>query len=221
MSNTGTCNPDFAIRLATSHDELEQIYHFRYRIYVEEMQRKQHYADHVRRRIRDPLDDFAINLAAWDPSGNVVGIIRANRADAGDLGNYERFYEMDTAGSAHPTCTSITTRFMVLPEYRRSTLAVRLAIAVYEYGLVRGVAYNFIDCNDHLVPVFQGLGFIQHLPKKCHDEYGWVTCMRLSVLDRTHLKEMSSPFLDSLIRWQRSTQTPHLTTGAGVPAGHQ
>jgi hypothetical protein len=206
FSHATRANARFAIRLATSHDELEQIYHFRYRIYVEEMQRKQHYADHVRRRIRDPLDDFAINLAAWDPSGNIVGVVRANKTDAGDLGNYERFYEMETAGSAHPTCTSITTRFMVSQEYRHTTLAARLAIAVYEYGLVRGITFNFIDCNDHLVPLFKGLGFVQYLPKKYHEEYGAVTCMRLSVLDRTHLKNVSSPFLASLNRWQRVGQ---------------
>ena len=62
----------FQIRRAETSDELEAVYHFRYLIYVEEMQRKQAYADHVRRRIVDPLDDGAVNLVAWSGS-EVVG----------------------------------------------------------------------------------------------------------------------------------------------------
>ena len=194
----------FSIRLARSPSELEQVFKFRYRIYVEEMHRKQKHADHVRKEIRDPLDDFAANFSAWDATGKLVGVLRTNRAKAGDLGAYECFYEMNAACSAHPDRTSITTRLMILPECRGSSLAIEMAVSAYDHGLEQGVTHNFIDCNDYLVPFFKGLGFVQYLPKKYHEEYGAVTCMRLNVFDREHLERISSPFLPSLIRWQTS-----------------
>ena len=44
------------IRQAETTRELKAVYHFRYKIYIEEMQRKQQYVDHEDRMIIDPLD---------------------------------------------------------------------------------------------------------------------------------------------------------------------
>jgi N-acyl-L-homoserine lactone synthetase len=191
------------IRRADEPTELELLFQFRYRIYVEEMGRRQKYADHARRRIRDPLDDFATNLVAWNSENQIVGAVRTNFARDGDLLGYEDFYAMHSVGRAHPINSSICTRMMVAPGHRRSLLAMRLSVAVYEYGLMRNITHNFIDCNDHLVPLYQKLGFVQHLPKQEHPEYGSVTCMVLDVLNRAHLERVSSPFLGSLVAWQR------------------
>ena len=57
------------ITVSTEISELEELFSFRYRIYVEEMQRKQKYASHASKQIRDPLDDFATNLIARDADG--------------------------------------------------------------------------------------------------------------------------------------------------------
>jgi len=44
------------IRPVASSAEFAEVCRFRYQIYVEEMQRKQRYADHNKRIIEDPLD---------------------------------------------------------------------------------------------------------------------------------------------------------------------
>jgi GNAT superfamily N-acetyltransferase len=181
------------IRPAASPEELEAVYRFRYRIYVEEMHRKQLYADHERRLIQDPLDPFSINLVAWKGS-EVIGAIRNNAAEDGPLGQYEAFYEMHAVGNDHPTRTSITTRLMLAPEHRRGPLAIRLANASYQIGLERNVRWNFIDCNDHLLNLFTGLGWIAHLPPAAHPEYGVVHRLRLDLFDSNHLAAVSSPF---------------------------
>jgi hypothetical protein len=95
---------------------------------------------------------------------------------------------------------------MIAPEYRRSTLAVRLSIFVYEYSLNNGITHNFIDCNEHLISFFVGLGFIQHIPLKNHEEYGDVTCMRLQLHDREHMDRLASPFVASLNKWRLQTE---------------
>jgi len=191
------------LRIARTPDELEQLYRFRYRIYVEEMGRIQKHADHVAKRIEDPLDAFATNIVAWDTKGYVVGGVRTNFSRNGFLCGYDEFYNMRFAGAQHPHSTSICTRLMIAPEYRRSTLAVRLSIAVYEFGLEHDVTHNFIDCNDHLVSFFEGLGFVKHIPSRLHEEYGLVNCMCVVLHDRVHLSQVASPFVPSLTRWER------------------
>jgi hypothetical protein len=49
---------------------------------------------------------------------------------------------------------------MVHPRYRNSTLAVRLACETYLHGLEDRITSDFIDCNDHLVSYFTGLGYL-------------------------------------------------------------
>jgi GNAT superfamily N-acetyltransferase len=185
------------IREARSNEELESVYAFRYRIYVDEMQRPQKDADHSRRRIEDSLDVTAINLAAWHDS-TVVGVARVNLARDGALGMYEEFYDMRAAGTDHPWRTSITTRLMVAPEHRHSVLPLLLVLECYRVGLARNLRWNFIDCNDHLVGFFERIGFVPHLPRASHPEYGPVNRMRLDLLDEAHLESVSSPFLGVL-----------------------
>jgi len=185
--------------VAQTRDELELVYGFRYRIYVEEMGRKQKYADHERRRIQDPLDSGAINLAAFREDG-IVGLCRINFPRDSDIGQYEEFYAMSTVGDDHPSSTSINTRLMIAPELRASRLGIKLAMASYEYGVPKGIKWNFIDCNDHLVPFFTALGYVQHVPKAQHEEYGLVTRMRLDVRNLAHLSTLRSPFASMLPR---------------------
>lgn len=181
------------VRLAETAQELECIYRFRYRIYVEEMNRPQRYANHERRRIKDPLDSKGINLAAWNGNA-VVGVIRSNASADDSLASYERFYEMSCVGADHPALTSITTRLMIDASYRKGGVAIRLADASYVIGLQRGIRWNFIDCNDHLVSLFTHLGWKEYAPCAEHPEYGFVHRMRLNLEDIEHLEQMRSSF---------------------------
>lgn len=183
----------FDIRFATSEADLNAIYSFRYRVYVEEMGRKQFYADRDKKTITDPLDKCGINLAAW-VDNQVVGVIRNNASSDGPLGDYEQFYGMCDVGNDHPSLTSITTRLMLAPEYRRGALAVRLALASFSIGMERGTRWNFIDCNPHLVKFFERLGWIEHLPPGDHPEYGRVHRMRLDLQDQERFDALASPF---------------------------
>lgn len=188
------------IRVVEDVEGLEKIYRFRYQVYVEEMQRLQKDADHARRRIRDVLDDSAIHIAAFD-GDEVVGVLRANESRHTRLGFYESFFQLERLGNDHPQHTSIVTRLMIAPHLRRSTLAVRLCIEAYTLGLEEGIKWCFIDCNDHLVDFFRGLGFRPYIGKVRHEEYGEVTPMRLRLNDLAHLDAVRSPFAACLRTW--------------------
>ena len=66
------------IKQAISESEKDDIFKFRYRIYIEEMSRKQKYADHAAKTIKEPLDDDAYLLAAYDSDGLLIGTCRTN-----------------------------------------------------------------------------------------------------------------------------------------------
>jgi hypothetical protein len=126
--------------------------------------------------------------------------VRINFPRDSNIGAYERFYHLSSVGSDHPARTSINTRLMIASDDRKGRLAVRLAIACYEYGTPRGIRWNFIDCNSHLVPFFRGLGYVEHVPAAQHPEYVIVTRMRLDGLNQVHLEAVRSPFARCLAR---------------------
>jgi GNAT superfamily N-acetyltransferase len=165
----------------------------RYAVYVEEMGRRQVHADHVRREVAEPEDASARLLVARRADGAIVGTACVHlKADIPrtlvDMYQLERFHPF------HPAQASTTTKLIVDPRYRRTPLALRLAQACYDIGMEAGVAFNFIDCNAHLRPFFQRLGFRQVFPDFEHADYGTVTPMVLALRDFTYLREIASPF---------------------------
>lgn len=173
---------------------MDRLFTFRYRIYVEEMGRKQKYADHARRLIQDPLDATAHNVVALDGQGQIAGCVRLNLCRDGGTDYYESLTRMEDVGSDHPYHTSLCTRLMVAPEFRKSPLAARLACACYDIAMAQGVVWNFVDCNEHLVPFFRRLGY-RFTHRAFHEEYGDVIVMRLNLQDIDGLHAMQSLFV--------------------------
>jgi len=181
------------IRLVSTPEELESLYQFRYQVYVEEMKRAQVYANHLTRRIEDPLDRGGYNFAAFQ-GDEVVGAVRVNFPRVSSIAYYESFLDMRWADRFRPSATSICTRLMVAPRLRRTSLAVRLAQVSYRFGLFNKIRYNFVDCDDCLTRFFAHLGYIFHQRAE-HPEYGIGNVMRLDLLDRARLAQTRSPFL--------------------------
>ena len=184
------------IRIVKTSAELEQIYQFRYKIYVEEMGRKQTYADHQRKTIIEPLDKTGYIFGAFE-NGEVVGTLRCNLAKESDLGYYEELYRMRSVGSSHPDHTAIITKFIVDGSYRYGRLATRFCQAAYAFGMKNEVKFNFIDCNQHLVGFFKLFGYEIYAANIIHPEYGEVTPMMCNLLDIDLFKERRSPLVKS------------------------
>jgi hypothetical protein len=173
----------------------EEIFRFRYDIYVREMGRPQKDADHARGRIEDGLDAFAFLLAAVDQATTLVaGTVRTNLLRDGDIGAYREIYGLANLSAAARGTSSVTTRLMVERTKRGSAMAVRLASALYAFGLRHGVDADYIDCNPHRVPFFEHLGY-RTLRTIDHPDYGDVTLMRLDLRDLAHLQRVKSPFV--------------------------
>jgi len=181
------------IQTAQATGQALDVFRLRYEVYVEELGRAQTHADHQARTIREPFDENAFLWVAYEGE-RLVGSVRVNYADEGDLGDYPALYDMARMGALHPERTSITTKLVVARDYRNSTLAYRLAMAGYRSMLEDGILHDFIDVYPARIPFFERLGYRIHVPAAHHPEYGSVVVMTLSVRDAVHLERVGSPF---------------------------
>ena len=181
---------------AADTSELGEVGRLRYRVYVDEMARPQRFADHEERTILEPLDHSGIVLIARD-GADLVGTVRWNR---GLPGGYAEFFCPDGGIGEDEARLSVTSKLMVLPDYRASTVAVRLSQATFELAaLGHGALLNFIDCNPHLHDFFAGLGF-EDCGLGDHPEYGTVYRMVLCLPDVARLRALRSPFAEIAAR---------------------
>jgi len=188
------------IRKIESDAELDEVAEFRYSIYVEEMGRRQRYADPSSRRVLEPLDQNARITAAYDAGGKIVGTLRTNYLSESDIGDYRAFYRIEEFGAPFEEHMTVTTKLMVRPELRAGTLPVRLAIEAYREGLNRGVVMDFIDCNRHLEGFFHKIGYRAYCGRRNHPEFGDVLPMVLYTRDWLHLSVVGSPLLKAARR---------------------
>ncbi|MBK8091498.1 MAG: GNAT family N-acetyltransferase [Verrucomicrobiaceae bacterium] len=182
------------VRKAVSQRDFHRLYRFRYEVYVEEMQRPQHHANHDERTIIEPLDDTAHLFIAEDEQGRVVGTGRINFGGESDFGIYRQLYGLECLGDYPLPRVSITSKFMVAPSLRCSFLGLRLALEIYRFGLKEGIQIDFIDCNPHLESLFEGLGYRRYRSRIHHPEYGDVLPLVLLLSDLQHLESVRSPF---------------------------
>jgi len=192
-----------SIRTAESEKDLGAAYRFWYEIYVKEMGRHQDdvLTDHNNNLLYDRLASRGVlKLAELD--GRVVGTVLTTPAVDRHVSKYRRLYCIDESDKAQLSRSCITTKLMVAPEQRNTRLTLRLACATYNHGMRQGMLHNYIDCNDHLVSLFEKLGFERHLPTLYHPDYGKVNSMHLRVTDHIHLAQRRSPFLRLLLKYQ-------------------
>ncbi len=203
-SKTRPPQPSVKARIVIARpQELPEVFRFRYRVYVKEMQRQQRYANHALQQTTDELDAHGVNLMAV-LNGSIVGTARVNFLEDGRVGSYEDFYELDKLSPAERHQTSITTSLIVDQSLRSSSLPLMLVRACYRTLIERDSQLNLIDCNDHLVPFFRRLGY-QSLGQKTHYDYGRVNRMSLELQNEAQLAQARSPFL-RMLRSHRAAQ---------------
>lgn len=191
----------FEIRLASSDEDLERLYRFRYSIYVEEMNRVQYDADHEKKWIQDTLDDKGYNMLAFK-NGNLVGATRINLIRDGYIPYYTEFYRIYEQPGVTMDNACIVTRMMISSSMRKSGLALRLCLESYEFALNSNIRYSFCDCNDHLVDFFQSFGWGHYIGTSVHKEYGEVHPLIIDLHDEERFRGIGSPCLSSFLSWK-------------------
>jgi predicted GNAT family N-acyltransferase len=181
------------VKVAESQTELNEIYRLRYNVYIEEMLRRQEYANEKNKTIIEPIDNTAVNIGAWC-NNTLIGCIRYNLGPETDLIKYWTLYEATLIDGFQPKNSGVLTKFIVHPNFRRTKAGILLCEKAYYTALVKDCKFAFMDCNPLLCNFFTKLGFKKYQANVVHWEYGEVTPMYLNLFDINHLEEIKSPF---------------------------
>ncbi|TGN13152.1 GNAT family N-acetyltransferase [Leptospira ilyithenensis] len=196
------------VRLAQNSEDREKIFQLRYDIYVQEMNRKQSFADHEKARIHEPYDDTGHLFLAEDDD-QVIGTVRINFRKDGEL-ECENLYDMGHFQPFYPNQVSMSTKLMVRREYRSSAAASMLCMKIYEHARENGILIDFIDTNPHLVRLYSQVGYRLYKKNIDHPDYGNVIPMVFLLDDHEYLRQIHSPFLRLAKRYPAGTELADL-----------
>ena len=168
------------IRIFEPGVDTPDIYKFRYQVYEQEMHRDDSYSDHEQQIIKDRLDDFSYNIAAYK-DGQVVAAVRHTFCKDGDPGFYRDFFELEKMGVDYPDKVSYTTRLMVEKKFRRSLAPMKVCAECFNLSIAEKIIWSFCDCNEPLIPFFERMFFEVQDRAKHHPSFGEVTVMRLDL----------------------------------------
>jgi hypothetical protein len=181
----------FLVVRADTPDLSELVYRFRYHIYVEQMGRRQIYADHITKSIKEPLDELGDNFLAIK-DGRLIGTIRRNRLDDPSTAYYQKIYRSNLFDMSRDHNIATTTKLMLLPEYRQSMYSVRLIKEYADHGYRDGVQVELLDCNKHLVQFFEKMGYFSYCGWTFHKEFGKVRPMFFASDITAYMTEVNS-----------------------------
>ena len=179
-------------RIARTRTEKERVYRLRYDVYIEEMGWLLS-VDHEKKLITDWMDSTATIFYGVE-DGQVVATGRSNwyRDGAFEL---EAEYQIGQFVPYYPDRVTTTTKTMIRKDYRRSDVTVQLVSYMYEEGMRKGAAFDFINSSGHLFMFYEKLGYRLYIDNIKHSEYGQVVPMVLALDDIGHLLKVRSPLL--------------------------
>ena len=210
------------IEAASSDAEREAIYRFRYRVYVEEMNRYRSIADHDGKRLVEP-DDAQSHLYYAADGEAVVGTMRLTwGGDAPFTDRHIEQYDLAPFLEAVPQDQMVIgERFMVERAYRGTDLIFRLFCSYLQFVNERRIQLIFGDSEPHLLNLYQGLGFRTYSGKNVNSpETGYLIPLVMVPEDLDYMRTIKSPLCDVLQDFGEAAQmpacVPNLIEGGGA-----
>lgn len=187
------------VREATTEEERDRIFRFRYETYWEQQHLLPELCDHERKTLFD-ADDATARLFYVERGGEVLGTLRANWLADGPVSdeNRELFGVAPFEKSMAPEQMAILSRFIVTPEERGGACAGLLLLEVARFGIENRIHLAFCDCEPHLMPFYRSIGFRSYKSVIGHATSGVLIPLVLAVSDRPYLDSIGS-YLCSLL----------------------
>lgn len=170
---------------------LAELYKFRYRIYVDEMNRTNPGICHKTRTIKDALD-LTGHQAIVTKADEIIACMRINFASESDLQPYSDFYELDLLPGELKKTVFLCTFAMVARSYRNTLVFGRMLQTAFGYALNNGARICYVNANEPYASLYRKLG-TELVMKKVHPDYGEVAIMRLDAYDYERLRAVRSP----------------------------
>ena len=205
-AQTGVAGPEgdtvkarMQVREATTDEERERIFRFRYEGYWEQQRLLPELCDHERKTLRD-ADDAVARLFYVERAGTVLGTLRVNWFADGpaSAANRDLFGVAPFERSLGTEQMALLSRFIVAPEERGGACAGLLLLEVARFGIAKRIHLAFCDCEPHLMPFYRSIGFRSYKSVVGHATSGVLIPLILVVSDRAYLDRIGS-YLCSLL----------------------
>jgi Cyclic nucleotide-binding domain/Acetyltransferase (GNAT) domain len=191
------------VHIASSEDERDAVFSFRYSVYVEELGRKLGNADHRVRRVHDEEDDkpYTMLLYTADDDGSLTGTIRVRHWRPGEVPEKDsKAFSMELFDGMSKLGTAEAGRLMIKPDHRGQLGIVSIACALYQLAATElAVDVAFLNCATGLVRHYRLLGFRTYAGRLVPTPDGIEVPLVLFPSDRTYLEHIGSflaPFHD-------------------------
>ncbi len=209
MSDTDA-TPVTEIHPARSENDFDDIYGFRYRIYVEEMGRYRSIADHDAGKLIE-ADDERSHLYCARCDGAFAGTMRFTCGGDGGfterhIAQYDLQPFLETVPQEHMV---IGERFMIDPVHRGSDLLFRMFCVYMNFVNERRIQLIFGDCEPHLLNVYLGLGFRTYTNHNVNSpETGYLIPLVMIAEDLDYFRAIKSPLAKVLRDFGADARVP-------------
>ncbi len=201
---------DAKLKFASTADEKQTIFRFRYEIYVNEMDRYHGIADHKHRMLIEDVDASSRFLYA-DLGGEIVGAMRWTwGGDARFDGPHIEQYSLQPFIDTLPIEQMIIgERFMVSRDHRGSDLLSRMFERYMDFCNQHRIQLVFGDCEPHLLNLYLGLGFRTYSERNISNpETGYLIPLVLVTEDIAYMQQIGSPMAKVLKDFGGSNRVP-------------
>ncbi|WP_371377747.1 Crp/Fnr family transcriptional regulator [Sporomusa aerivorans] len=192
-----TPNDPIKICIATTPEEKREIYHFRYKIYVEEMSRHLDEVDYDNKLLYDEQDEWALLLYAKVGSE----LIATKRINIGTISDFpqkiiellslETFQGYSSVNDDNKF--AFITKVMVTPAHRSSPVLYLLMVKCYEICCHNHVQFIFGISNFHLIPLYEQMGCRRYYKNFFYPGHGLAVPIVLLTDDIQHFRKVRSP----------------------------
>jgi predicted GNAT family N-acyltransferase len=183
------------VQVATTPEEKQAIYQFRYNIYIEEMRKCLQYANHTEKTLEDKLDKTAM-LLYIKFEDEIIATVRKNLLSSSSLPeNLSQVFAIHQFTAAFSTQTlSFSSRLMVAPRWRNSSILGMIVMEFYRDARARNLQFDFSHAAPWLIPFYENLGYRRYIDNFLDEDAGLQIPMVLLMEDVEHLRAVRSPF---------------------------
>ena len=185
------------ILLAVSEAERQEVYRFRYAVYVEEMGKSPPDANHERRVLMDRFDATASLYLLRDGEGALVGTLRINHLAALESAQealrpipLEPLLEQASLKNL-----SYTSRLMLRADWRGGSSLALLCNRIFADSFEEGIRFDLCHAHPGLIELYEQLGYRRFCAGITLPGVGYQVPMLLALRDRAHLRRCRSPLM--------------------------
>ena len=185
------------ILLAVSEAERQEVYRFRYAVYVEEMGKSPPDANHERRVLMDRFDATASLYLLRDGEGALVGTLRINHLAALESAQEAlRPIPLEPLLEQAPLKNlSYTSRLMLRADWRGGSSLALLCNRIFADSLEEGIHFDLCHAHPGLIELYEQLGYRRFCAGITLPGVGYRVPMLLALRDRAHLRRCRSPLM--------------------------